>query len=122
MDLSKNLKNSASRRNAFRLLFGLLLALSVMQLAACSYSAPNTPTASGDTTVNGTVNSVSLTTVLNSSGGTQPATSVVLTVPLGTNSLVLCGDQRTSFTLNASVNVSYTNGVYCSTLVSVTPH
>ncbi len=99
----------------------LLVLLSVGQLVACGYSAPPSNAPSGTQVVNGTVSSVGLTSVNNGSGGLTSATAVVLTVPLGTNSLVLCGDQRSQFTMNSSVQVSYTNGTYCSNLVSVAP-
>jgi hypothetical protein len=120
--LCSSLNAQAGGRKPLQLLIGILLTLSVISLAACSYSAPNAPAATGTQTVNGTVSTVALTSVLSGSGGTQTATAVSLAVPLGSNSLVLCGDQRASFTLNASVQVSYNDGIYCSNLVSVTPH
>jgi hypothetical protein len=105
----------------FRRVVGLLFVLSLTQLLACGgYGGGNMGTPTGTTVVNGTVSAVSLTSVSNGSGGVQPATAVTLTVPLGMSSLVLCGDQRSSFTTNSSVRVSYTSGLYCSTLVSVT--
>ncbi len=92
-------------------------------LASCGYSSPNSmnngPT--GAQTANGTVSAVSLTSVLSTSGGTQTATAVTLTVPLGTTSLVFCGDQTSKFASNAAVSVNYTNGTYCATLNSVSP-
>jgi hypothetical protein len=75
----------------------------------------------GTTVVNGTVSSVNLTSVSNGAGGSINATAVTLTVPMGMNSLVLCGDQRSSFMMNSSLQVSYTSGLYCSNLVSVKP-
>jgi hypothetical protein len=110
------------RNIMLRRVFELLFLLSVSQLLACGgYNSNTTGGTSGTTVVNGTVSSVTLTSVLNGTGGTQTATAVTLTVPLGTNSLVLCGDQRTRFTMNSAVQVSYTGGTYCSSLVSVTP-
>jgi hypothetical protein len=105
----------------FRPSFFALLLILLLQLLGCNYSAPKNTGPAGTQTVNGTVAAVLLTSVTNGAGGTNPATSVTLTVPLGTNSLVLCGDQRSSFTLNSSVQVAYTNGTYCQNLVSVTP-
>jgi hypothetical protein len=109
------------RKIFFRRVVELLFALSLTPLLACGgYGAGNMASSAGTTVVNGTVSSVSLTSVNNGNGGLQTATAVALTVPLGSNSLVLCGDQRSSFTMNSSVQISYTSGVYCSTLVSVT--
>ena len=99
----------------------LIVVLAVVQLVACGYSAPPSNAPAGTQVANGTVASVGLTSVNNGSGGLQSATAVALNVPLGSTSLVLCGDQRSQFTMNASVQVSYTNGTYCSNLVSVAP-
>ena len=118
MKFLTNLTKTTFVRVAFTLLFAALLVSST----GCSYSAPANNAPSGTQVATGTVNSVNLTSVLNGSGGMQNATAVVLAVPLGTDSLVFCGDQRASFTLNASIQVSYTNGVYCSNLVTVAPH
>ena len=119
-DLSTSLKSAMHRRGFVRRSVELLFVLSLIQLVACGYSAPMN-SSSGSTTVNGTVSSVGLTSVNNGAGGLATATAVALTAPLGMNSLLLCGDQRSSFTMNASVQVSYTSGMYCSTLVSVNP-
>ena len=118
--LSTSLKSAMHRRGFVRRSVELLFVLSLIQLVACGYSAPMN-SSSGSTTVNGTVSSVGLTSVNNGAGGLTSATAVSLTAPLGMNSLLLCGDQRSSFTMNASVQVSYTSGTYCSTLVSVNP-
>jgi len=99
----------------------VVLVLATIQLVACGYSAPPSNAPSGTQVANGTVSSVGLTSVNNGSGGLQSATAVVLAVPLGNTSLLLCGDQRARFTMNSSVQVSYTNGTYCSDLVSVQP-
>jgi hypothetical protein len=120
-DLSSSLKSVINRNRVVRRLVELLFVFSLLQLVACGYSAPSTSGASGTTTVNGTVNSVALTSVNNGTGGLTNATAVVLTAPLGMNSLLLCGDQRSSFPANTAVQVSYTSGTYCSNLVSVNP-
>ena len=99
----------------------IIAVLAIVQLAACGYSAPPSNAPSGTQVANGTVSSVGLTSVNNGGGGLQSATAVVLAVPLGNTSLLLCGDQRAQFTMNSSVQVSYTNGTYCSNLVSVAP-
>jgi hypothetical protein len=99
-------------------LFSLCL---IVQLVGCGYSAPSMSNPSGTQLVNGTVSSVGLTSVNNGSGGLATATAVTLTVPLGTTSLVFCGDDRSSFTTNVAVQVSYTAGTYCSNLISVNP-
>ncbi len=100
----------------------MLLALSLTQLLACgSYSAGSMGVSTGTTVVSGTVSSVNLTSVTNGMGGFLSATAVTLNVPMGVNSLVLCGDQRSSFTMNTSVKVSFTSGTYCSNLMSVAP-
>jgi len=109
------------RRRTFPLFLSFILTLTLTQLLACAYSAPSMTNPQGTNIVNGTVSLVTLTSVLSTSGGMQDATAVNLTVPLGTTSLVLCGDQRSSFAVNSAVQVSYTNGTYCSTLVSVQP-
>ncbi len=121
-NLWSRMNTATTRRALLRRFAELLFALSLMQLLACGgYGAGNMSTSSGTASVNGTVSAVGLTSVNNGAGGLTPATAVTLTVPLGMNSLVLCGDQRSSFTVNALVKVSYTNGTYCSNLVSVTP-
>jgi hypothetical protein len=106
---------------SFWRIFELIVILAVVQLVACGYSAPPSNAPSGTQVANGTVSSVGLTSVNNGSGGLQSATAVVLAVPLGNTSVLLCGDQRAQFTMNSSVQVSYTNGTYCSDLVSVQP-
>lgn len=107
--------------SSFWRILELIVVLAIVQLVACGYSAPPSNAPSGTQVANGTVSSVGLTSVNNGSGGLQSATAVVLTVPLGNTSLLLCGDQRAQFTMNSSVQVSYTNGTYCSDLVSVQP-
>lgn len=110
------------RNIVFRRIVELLFAISLTQLLACgSYGAGNMSGSVGTTVVSGTVSSVTLTSVANGVGGMMTATAVTLTVPMGMNSLVLCGDQRSSFTMNSSVQVSYTAGTYCSNLMSVKP-
>ncbi len=105
------------------ILRSVLLLMLMSGLVGCGYSAGNTSTGpSGTQSVTGTVNSVGLTQVNNGSGGLQTATAVVLMEPLGTTNLVFCGDDRSSFTVNASIQVTYNNGVYCATLMTVTPH
>jgi hypothetical protein len=74
-----------------------------------------------NTTVSGTVSSVALTSVNDGTGGLATGTAVTLTVVMGVNSLVLCGDQRSNFTMSSMVRVTTTPGTYCSTLVSVMP-
>ncbi len=109
-------------RDSFRRVVGFVVLIGVLQLlVGCGYSAPSVSNPSGTQVVNGTVSAVALTQVNNGTGGLTAATAVTLTVPLGTTSLVLCGDQSSKFATNASVQVSYTNGPYCSSLVSVTP-
>ncbi len=120
MQIPTSLISTQSPVSFWRIL-ELIIVLAVVQLAACGYSAPASNAPAGTQVVNGTVSSVGLTSVNNGSGGLQSATAVVLTVPLGNTSLLLCGDQRSQFTTNASVQVSYTNGTYCSDLVSVKP-
>jgi hypothetical protein len=109
------------RRSFLRRALNVLLAVCVIQLVGCGYkSMGNNP--SGPTqNVSGTVAAVALTSVNNGSSGLTTATAVTLNVALGTSSLVLCGDQRTSFTSNAAITVSYMNGTYCANLVSVKP-
>jgi len=110
-----------TRKNLLRRLFTVLLALCLFQLLGCGYKSSMNNTSGTTQSVSGTVSSVLLTSVANGVGGTTTATAVSLNVALGTSSLVLCGDQRTSFNMNATVTVSYMNGTYCSNLVSVKP-
>ena len=101
----------------------LIFMILLIQLLACgAYSTPSMGINTGTTsTVSGAVSSVALTSVNNGMGGLTTATAVTLSVAMGVNSLVLCGDQRSSFTMNSMVQVSTTPGTYCSTLVSVMP-
>ena len=101
--------------------FALLLVLGLLQLLGCGYKSMGNNATGPNQTVTGTVATVVLTSVNNGSGGLSTATAVTLNVALGSSSLTLCGDQRTSFTMNTAVTVSYTNGTYCSNLVSVKP-
>jgi hypothetical protein len=67
----------------------------------------------------GTVSFVALSVVSGSNGTFVNVTGVTLLEPLGTSSLTFCGDQRPSFTMNTMVQVSFTSGQNCSTLVGV---
>jgi hypothetical protein len=69
----------------------------------------------------GTVSFVALSVVSGSNGTFVNVTGVTLLVPIGSNSLIFCGDQRPNFTMNTTVQVSFTSGQACSTLVSVMP-
>ena len=99
----------------------MLLALGVIQLLGCGYKSMGNNATGPAQTVTGTVAAVTLTSVNNGAGGLSTATAVTLNVALGTSTLTLCGDDRTSFTMNSTVTVSYTNATYCSNLVSVKP-
>lgn len=73
------------------------------------------------TVTTGSVSAVRLTVISNSSGTFVNITAVTLLMPLGTSSLMLCGDQRSSFPMNSTVQVSYTPGQDCSNLVKAGP-
>jgi hypothetical protein len=109
------------RQIVIRRLVEISLALGVIQLLGCGYKSSMNNTSGSTQSVSGTVSSVALTSVTNGAGGLTTATAVSLNVALGTSSLVLCGDQRASFSMSATVTVSYMNGTYCANLVSVKP-
>ncbi len=109
------------RHSFLRRCFELVLALCVLQLFGCGYKSMGNNATGPSQMVTGTVAAVALTSVNNGVGGLTPATAVTLNVALGTSTLTLCGDDRTSFTMNSTVTVSYTNSTYCSNLVSVKP-
>ena len=121
-NLGSRLRAMIAGRHFWGRTIGFVIVIGIAQLLiSCGYSAPSVSNPSGTQVVNGTVSAVALTQVNNGAGGLTSATAVTLTVPLGTTSLVLCGDQSAKFSMNASVQVSYTNGAYCSTLISVNP-
>jgi hypothetical protein len=70
---------------------------------------------------NGTVSFVALSVVSGDNGTFVNVTGVTLLEPLGTSSLTFCGDQRPSFIMNTTVQVSFTSGQSCSTLMGVMP-
>lgn len=109
------------RTNVVYRSLALFVGLCVIQLGGCGYKSMGNNATGPNQSVSGTVAAVALTSVNNGSGGLTNATAVTLNVALGTSSLVLCGDQRNSFAMNATVTVSYMNGTYCSNLVSVKP-
>ncbi len=69
----------------------------------------------------GTVSFVALSVVSGSNGTFVNVTGVTLLVPMGSSSLMFCGDQRPSFPMNSMVQVSFTEGQNCSSLVNVVP-
>lgn len=98
------------------------LIMLLSQLLACGgihVGAISNP--SNVSVASGTVSVVHLTVVSNSNGTFVNVTAVTLLMPLGTNSLMLCGDQRSQFPTNSTVQVSYTPGQDCSNLVKVGP-
>jgi hypothetical protein len=102
---------------------GLLFLLCLVQLLGCG----STTFVSGAihpanvVVTTGTVSFVALSVVSGSNGTFVNVTGVTLLVPMGSNSLTFCGDQRSNFTMNTLVQVSFTSGQGCSTLVGVTP-
>jgi hypothetical protein len=69
----------------------------------------------------GTVSFVALSVVSGSNGTFVNVTGVTLLVPMGSSSLTFCGDQRSNFPMNSVVQVSFTDGQNCSSLVNVSP-
>jgi hypothetical protein len=103
-------------RRTAEILFGLLLS----QLLACgSFRVAGAIQQSNATVTTGTVSVVRLTVISNSNGTFVNVTAVTLLVPMGSSSLMLCGDQRSNFVMNSNVQVSFTAGANCSNLVRV---
>jgi hypothetical protein len=100
----------------------LLLLLSLPQLIGCGSSTfvGGAFHPSNVIVTNGTVSFVALSVVSGGNGTFVNVTGVTLLQPLGTSSFTFCGDQRPSFTMNMVVQVSFTSGQNCSTLVGVT--
>ena len=98
----------------------ILLGLLFSQLLACgSFHVAGAILSSNVTTTSGTVSVVRLTVVSNANGTFVNVTAVTLLVPMGSDSLMLCGDHASSFTMNSNVQVSFTQGQDCSNLVMV---
>jgi hypothetical protein len=100
----------------------IFVVLSLSQLIACgSFKVSGAIPPSGVFVSTGSVSLVRLTVISNSNGTFVNVTAVTLLVPMGSNSLFFCGDQRPSFVMNSNVQVSFTNGQGCSNLVNVAP-
>lgn len=106
----------------------LLFLLFLSQLLACdsSFRVAGAIQPSNVTVTTGTVSVVRLTVISNSNGTFFNVTAVTLLVPMGSNSLMFCGDQRSNFPMNTVVQVSFTasQGSFsqgCTNLVNVTP-
>ena len=70
--------------------------------------------------VSGTVSFVQFTALLSSSGTMVNVTIVTLATPTVSNTLTLCGNQTSQFTMNTAVQVSFSmESSACSNLVSV---
>ena len=69
--------------------------------------------------VSGTVQSVSVASAETLSGISQMSTAVVFVVASATSTLYFCGDQSSLFAINQFVTVSFTPGVYCSTITAI---
>jgi len=73
-------------------------------------------------TSTGTVSFVHFTAIFDSSGTLINVTVVTLVTPPAMNTLTFCGNQSSQFTMNSSVQVSFTPGQTCSNLVAVVSH
>jgi hypothetical protein len=108
------------RDSLFRLIAEILFAVLVSQLLACSgVYVVGVSNPSNVTVASGTVSFVSFSVISGPNGTMVNVTAVTLLAPLGSNSLMLCGDQRSSFAMNSNVQVSYTTGQDCSNLLKV---
>lgn len=74
----------------------------------------------GTNQISGTIQSVSVASAVTISGAPLTSTVVVIVNASATSTQIFCGDQSSLFPINQSVTVSFTPGVYCSTIMSVT--
>lgn len=73
--------------------------------------------------VSGTVSFIQFTAIFDSGGTLVNVTIVTLATPSMAKTLTLCGNQVSQFTMNATVQVSFSTGTSaCSNLVSVVAH
>ena len=70
----------------------------------------------------GTVSFVHFTAIFGDNGSLINVTVVTLATPPTTSTLTFCGNQSSQFTMNSTVQVSFTPGPSCSNLVAVAPH
>jgi hypothetical protein len=110
--------------NSFRSLAQLSLVSFLVLMVGCGSSFRVSGTLNVPTTsvVSGTVSFVQFTAIFNNSGTLVNVTIVTLATPAVSNTLTLCGNQASQFTMNTAVQVSFTPGSpSCSNLVSVAP-
>jgi hypothetical protein len=70
----------------------------------------------------GTVSFIHLTAIFGDNGTLINVTVVTLVTPRTMNTFTFCGNQSSQFTMNSTVQVSFTPAHSCSTLVAIAPH
>ena len=102
----------------------LLLISSLLFVVGCgSVRIAGVLNSSNVSVVSGTVSFVQFTVIFDSKGTLTEVTIVTLLMPVGTNTFTFCGNQVSQFTMNSSVQISFTPaGQACSNLIAVVQH
>lgn len=70
-------------------------------------------------TIHGSVTGVTVSNVMNGTGGTTQVTFVTFFQNSASTTIHFCGDQATQFPINQTVSVNFNSGQVCSVLVAV---
>ena len=98
----------------------LLLAL-LLLLTGCGTVVVSGAFVPTNTSVSaGTDSFIHFTAIFDNSGAMINVTFVTLLAPPATNTFTFCGNQSSQFTMNSTVQVSFSPGQSCSNLVAVT--
>jgi len=100
----------------------LLLALLLLMTSCGSVRVSGIFISSAPSVSIGTVSFVHFTAIFGDNGTLINVTVVTLATPPTTSTLTFCGNQSSQFTMSSTVQVSFTPGPSCSSLVAVTPH
>jgi len=102
----------------------LLLFASLLLVGCGSISVSGALNPSNLSVAAGTVSFIHFTAIFDSTGTLINVTVVTLAVPPVTNMFTFCGNQTSQFTMNSSVQVSFSPATTqaCSNLISVVPH
>ena len=101
----------------------MLLGLSLLLMGCGSIRISGALNSANVSVVSGTVSIVQFTAIFNNKDTLIDVTVVTLLVPVGTNTFTFCGNQVSQFSMNSSVQVSFTPSTQaCADLVAVVPH
>ena len=111
----------ATERTPFSLAKQLLPTLAVLLFCGCGATFVGfVSNPGGFRTVTGTVTIVSIGVVDDGHGNMTPFTAVTFTQGATSAVVNFCGDQRSLFPIGKSVRADFTDGIFCSTLHTVT--